>query len=93
MNRHNATTFRKAGVNDLEALLEVQMRALGEPVLLSRARERPSCANDMFIRKGIGVARITHVKTHDGANLNHAVGVTDMTMPWSWKSAPVDRPS
>ncbi len=80
MNRPNPSTFRKAGINDLAAFLGVQMRTLGEPVLLSRARERPSCTNDMFKRKGIGVARITHVKTHDGATLSHAVGVTDMTI-------------
>ncbi|WP_421702454.1 calcium-binding protein [Aliiroseovarius sp.] len=36
--------------------------------------------SELFEGKGFGVAKITHVTTHDGAELNHAIGVTDMTV-------------
>ena len=33
-----------------------------------------------FEGKGFGVAKLTHVTTHNGAGLDHAIGVTDMTI-------------
>ena len=35
---------------------------------------------DLFEERGVGVAGITHVNTLDGAELNHTVNVTDMTI-------------
>lgn len=40
----------------------------------------PTRPSDLFEGKGFGVASITHVTTHDGAELNHAINVTDMTV-------------